>query len=197
MFVRGHSEFPVGNTGMPRSGQPVRRRRRLPSRLVSACVGIALAFTTVPASGRAAPDGFADLADRLLPAVVNISTTQAMNREGGEQPQLPRLPPGSPFEEFFKEFFDRQQRRDAPSRRATSLGSGFAISADGLIVTNNHVIEGADEISVTFHDDTRLTAKVVGRDAKTDLALLRVQAPKPLPFVTFGNSDTARVGDWV
>lgn len=166
-------------------------------RVISAWVAMALVFTAVSASARTAPDGFADLAEKLLPAVVNISTTQTVKREGGTTPQMPKLPPGSPFEDFFKEFFDRQQRRDSPQRKATSLGSGFILSADGLIVTNNHVIEGADEISVIMHDDSRLKAKVVGRDAKTDLALLRVKSSKPLPFVKFGNSDKSRVGDWV
>ena len=166
-------------------------------RFVSAWVAMALVFTALPASARIAPDGFADLAEKLLPAVVNISTTQKVKRDGGATPQMPKLPPGSPFEDFFKEFFDRQQRRDSPQRKATSLGSGFIISADGLIVTNNHVIEGADEISVIMHDDTRLKAKLVGRDAKTDLAVLRVKSNKPLPFVRLGNSDKSRVGDWV
>jgi serine protease Do len=110
---------------------------------------------------------------------------------------LPKFPPGSPFEEFFKDFLERQQRRDAPPRRATSLGSGFVIDRGGLIVTNNHVIEGADEISVNFHDDTSLKATLIGRDAKTDLALLKVESPKPLAFVNFGDSDKSRVGDWV
>lgn len=167
------------------------------ARLLSAGVAVALVFTAVSASARTAPDGFADLAEKLLPAVVNISTTQTVKREGGATPQMPKLPPGSPFEDFFKEFFDRQQRRDSPQRRATSLGSGFIIAPDGLIVTNNHVIEGADEISVIMHDERRLKAEVVGRDAKTDLALLRVKSNSPLPYVKFGNSDKSRVGDWV
>jgi serine protease Do len=160
----------------------------------------AMALAAMPVQARSAPDGFADLAARLLPAVVNISTTQTVKREGGSNgapQQMPQLPPGSPFEEFFKDFFDRQQRRDAPARRATSLGSGFIIDPAGLVVTNNHVIAEADEISVILHDDTKLTAEVVGRDAKTDLALLRVKPEKPLPAVKFGDSDASRVGDWV
>jgi len=159
----------------------------------------ALFFTSSAANAGIAPDGFADLAAKLLPAVVNIQTAQSsVKREGGATPQMPKLPPGSPFEEFFKEFFDRQQqRKDTPNRKATSLGSGFIIAADGLIVTNNHVIEGADEITVVMHDGRRLKAKLVGRDAKTDLALLRVKSSSPLRFVKFGNSDVARVGDWV
>ena len=142
-----------------------------------------------------APDSFADLAERLLPAVVNISTTQVVRGQRG--PELPQVPPGSPFEDWFKEFFDRRQGPDAPTRRATSLGSGFIVDPSGYVVTNNHVIEGADEITVTLHDDTTLDAVVLGWDAKTDLALLKVETDVDLPFVTFGNSDETRVGDWV
>ena len=145
---------------------------------------------------------FADLAERLLPAVVNVSTTQTLRQPGPQAPggrrgpDVPQFPPGSPFEEFFREFFDRQ-RPDAPPRRAQSLGSGFIVDSAGFIVTNNHVIAEADEIKVTLHDNEQLTAKVVGRDTKTDLALLKVESPKPLPFVRLGDSDKARVGDWV
>jgi serine protease Do len=160
-----------------------------------------------PASGRAPPESFADLAEKLLPAVVNISTTQTMagpERDGGppQPPEMPQFPPGSPFEEFFREFFDRNvprgQRPETPQpRRATSLGSGFIIDPSGLVVTNNHVIADADEIHVKMHDDTDFEAEVVGKDPKTDLALLRVKSDKPLPFVSFGDSDAIRVGDWV
>ena len=148
------------------------------------------------AFAKSAPSSFADLAQKLLPAVVNISTSQIVKREGPPL-QRPQLPPGSPFEQFFKEFFDRQQQRSAPNRRTTSLGSGFIIDPSGLIVTNNHVIEGADKISVILHNGTRLKAKVVGRDAKTDLAILQVKSKTKLSFVKFGNSDKSRVGDWV
>jgi len=148
------------------------------------------------AFAKPAPASFADLAKKLLPAVVNISTSQTVKREG-TPPQRPQLPPGSPFERFFKDFLDRQQQRSAPNRRTTSLGSGFIIDPSGLVVTNNHVIEGADKISVILQDGTRLKAKVVGRDAKTDLAILQVKSKKKLSFVKFGNSDQSRVGDWV
>ncbi|SOD97108.1 DegQ family serine endoprotease [Caenispirillum bisanense] len=151
------------------------------------------------AQAREAPSSFADMAERLLPAVVNISTTQSMTGERG--PQMPQFPPGSPFEEFFREFFDRQGpgQGQAPTmpRRATSLGSGFVIDKEGYIVTNNHVIEGADEVTVILQDDTALKAEIVGRDPKTDVALLKVEAEKDLPFVEFGDSDRSRVGDWV
>jgi serine protease Do len=179
-------------------------------------LGIAGALATgllaTPATARSTPDGFADLAERLSPAVVNISTVQAARgpqgqAPGGRGPEVPQFPPGSPFEEFFREFFDRQQRgdRNQPNqpnqgpqqRRPTSLGSGFIIDPTGYVVTNNHVIDGADEITVTLADDTKLTAKLIGRDAPTDLALLKVEPRRPLPFVPWGDSDRARVGDWV
>ncbi len=180
--------FPAMAAGPARPG-------RFPG-FAAALLILAVAMAPAPVVARGAPDSFADLAQKLLPSVVNISTTQVIKgRETG--PEIPRFPPGSPFEEFFKEFFDRQQRRDAPERRATSLGSGFVIDSKGLIVTNNHVIAEADEISIILHDNTRLKAKVVGRDTKTDLALLRVEPEKPLTAVSFGNSDKTRVGDWV
>ena len=158
----------------------------------------ALSASGAPAYSRAAPESFADLAAKLLPAVVNVSTSQVLKKsdDEGAGPQVPRFPPGSPFEEFFKDFFDRQQR-EAPQRRVTSLGSGFIIDPTGYIVTNNHVIADADEITVTLHDDTKLSARLVGRDTKTDLALLKVDPVKPLPSVPFGDSAKSRVGDWV
>ncbi len=169
---------------------------RLLHRMLFLVVAAALAFGASGTWARPAPDSFADLAARLLPAVVNISTTQVVKRGEGT-PQMPRLPPGSPFEDFFKEFFERQQRQNPPNRRSTSLGSGFVIDSSGLIVTNNHVIAGADEITIITHDDVRLKAEIVGRDAKTDLAVLRVKPAKPMTSVAFGNSDKSRVGDWV
>src|SRR5512132_4287760 len=114
------------------------------------------------AVARTAPDSFADLAAKLSPSVVNVSTTQVI--EGNPGIELPQLPPGSPFEEFFKEFMERGQPRQQQPRRATSLGSGFVIDTKGHIVTNNHVIKDADEVTVILHDETRLEAKVIGRD---------------------------------
>lgn len=146
-----------------------------------------------PTHARPTPDSFADLADRLLPAVVNISSSQTVDSQAGIEP--PVVPPGSPFEEFFREFFDHNQQQR--SRRATSLGSGFIISSDGFIVTNNHVIQDADEISVILHDETRLEAQVIGRDPKTDLAVLKIEPTQPLQAATLGDSDKTRVGDWV
>jgi len=144
--------------------------------------------------GQPAPDSFSSLAEKLLPSVVNISTTQVI--EGRAAPQMPQLPPGSPFEDFFKEFFDKQGPGNK-SRRAQSLGSGFIIGDKGHIITNNHVIQDADEITVILHDDTRLIANLVGRDAKTDLAVLKINPNKNLKGVDFGDSSKSRVGDWV
>ncbi len=138
------------------------------------------------------PESFADLAEKLSPAVVNISTTMVVN--GNNRPQMPQFPEGSPFEDFFKEFQDRGE----PSRRAQSLGSGFIIDAAGIVVTNNHVIENADEISVILANDESFKAKVIGRDAKTDIAVLQIDpGDSKLTAVSFGNSDGLRVGDWV
>jgi serine protease Do len=175
--------------------------RRAASAGVMALLVVSFALptaTSAQAQGRVnAPDSFADLAEKLLPAVVNISTTQ-VNKERQQQrgPEIPQFPPGSPFEEFFRDFFDRN-RPEAQPRRTTSLGSGFIVDGSGYIVTNNHVIEDADEVTVILHDDTNLKAKIIGHDAKTDIALLKVEASKPLPFVKFGDSDKSRVGDWV
>jgi serine protease Do len=138
------------------------------------------------------PGSFADLAAQLSPSVVNITTSQVIARRDDDL--RPLVPEGSPFEEFFRDF--RERRQDRPER-ATALGSGFIISSDGYIVTNNHVIEKADQITIEFFSGDTLEAKLVGRDPKTDIALLKVEPKQPLPFVTFGNSDLARVGDWV
>lgn len=146
------------------------------------------------AEARPAPDSFADLAEKLLPSVVNISTTQVVQ---GRNQELPQIQPGHPFEDFFKEFFDRNQNGQRP-RRATSLGSGFIIDKKGHVVTNNHVIQDADEITVILQDDTRLKAELVGRDQRTDLAVLKVDpGALDLPALEFGDSEVARVGEWV
>ena len=157
-------------------------------------LALALMAVSGAANAKSAPDSFADLAEKLLPSVVNISTTQVI--EGRPGMELPKLPPGSPFEDFFKEFFDRNQPEQR-SRRATSLGSGFIVRAEGYVVTNNHVIQDADEITVILHDNTRLKAELVGRDQKTDIAVLKVKPKSKLTAVKFGDSDSARVGDWV
>jgi serine protease Do len=140
------------------------------------------------------PESVADLASGLLDAVVNISTTQTVS--GSKGVPAPKLPEGSPFQDFFDDFFN-DKGGDAQPRRVQSLGSGFVIDASGILVTNNHVIEGADEIVANFNDGSKLKAKVLGRDEKTDLAVLQVTPAKPLTAVGFGDSDKLRVGDWV
>ena len=157
-------------------------------------LALALMAVSGAADAKTVPDSFADLAQELLPSVVNISTTQVV--EGRAGMKLPKLPPGSPFEDFFKEFFDQNQP-EKRSRRATSLGSGFIVGAEGYVVTNNHVIQDAEEITVILHDNTRLKAELVGRDKKTDIAVLKVKPKSKLTAVKFGDSDSARVGDWV
>ena len=165
--------------------------------VASAVVALALVAQSAAALAREAPASFADLAERLLPAVVNISTTQTI-KNPDRVPEMPQFPPGSPFEEFFKEFLERQGRQDNAPRRATSLGSGFIVDSAGYVVTNNHVIADADEITVTLHDDTTHKATLVGRDTKTDLAVLKIDAGrKSLVAVPWGNSDESRIGDWV
>jgi serine protease Do len=171
---------------------------------VVAALLLAMPAALSPAAAKPAPDGFADLADKLLPSVVNISTTQTVKPEKQHErssPGRPQFPPGSPFEEFFKDFFNHDTpqsgKPEAKPRKATSLGSGFVIDGTGYIVTNNHVIADADEITVILSDDTNLKAEVIGRDTKTDVAVLKVKTDKPLVGVTWGDSDKSRVGDWV
>ncbi|MFP5513249.1 MAG: trypsin-like peptidase domain-containing protein, partial [Alphaproteobacteria bacterium] len=167
--------------------------------VVGAFAGAAPAQAQAATPNRNAPGSFADLAEKLLPAVVNISTSQsAPQRQQGPRPEIPQFPPGSPFEDFFRDFFDRQQQQDQPQRKATSLGSGFVIDAkNGYVVTNNHVVQDADEITVILQDDTNIKAELVGKDSKTDLALLKIKTSHPLVAVPFGDSDAMRVGDWV
>jgi len=182
---------------------------------IFAAAAIAWPLLTGPALARG-PDGISDTAEAVIDAVVNISTKQTVDINGGGA--MPELPPGSPFEEFFEEFFknrrgpggpgaprgqggqggsDKQGDSGPTPRRVNSLGSGFIIDASGLVVTNNHVIADADEVSVILNDGTTLKAEIVGRDTKTDLALLKVSAGKPLKAVKFGNSDKLRLGEWV
>jgi serine protease Do len=142
------------------------------------------------------PPGFADLVARVSPAVVNIATRKVAAGRS-ETPSLPQVPPGSPFEDFFKDFFNREREPQPQQRRSFSLGSGFIVDPEGYVVTNNHVIADADEISVVFNDDKEVPAKVVGRDPKTDLALLKIDGDKPFPFVEWADSDQVRVGDWM
>lgn len=142
----------------------------------------------------ARPESLAPLAEKISPSVVNITTSTVVERPTGPQGIVPE---GSPFEDFFN---DRREQEDGDGqrpRRSSALGSGFVISEDGYVVTNNHVIEGADEILIEFFSGEELPAKVIGTDPNTDIALLKVETDVPLPFVPFGDSDKALVGDWV
>ncbi|MEO1198187.1 MAG: Do family serine endopeptidase [Pseudomonadota bacterium] len=166
---------------------------RVRTGFVATIVGAVSLMLTLPAEARG-PEDLEELAPRLLESVVNISTSQLV--DGGESVPMPEVPEGSPFEDFFREFFERNQQNDQP-RRVSSLGSGFVIDEDGIIVTNNHVIAEADEIEVTFTDGTTLVAELLGTDPKTDIAVLQVDSPEPLTAVPFGSSENLRVGQWV
>jgi serine protease Do len=183
------------------------------SRFLPALVALAIMAAPGLAGAKPGPDGFADLAARLLPSVVNISTSQTIKPEKlakGDKPapQSPEKAPhadpedgpqadqGTPFDDFLKEFFDKQGKTPMP-RHAISLGSGFVVDPSGIIVTNNHVIADADSITVTFQDGTDYKAELIGKDTKTDLAVLRIKPAKPVPALKFGDSEATRVGDWV
>ena len=180
---------------------------RIPVRVFLFLLGSAAALVSYTAQAGLLPLGddkaktsdrgsFADVVDELLPAVVNISSTQRIE-EPEDYPEMPQFPPGSPFEDFFDQFMD-QHGQNMPMIPPASLGSGFVIDAEkGYIVTNNHVVKDADEVRVTFHDDSTVHAEVIGRDEKTDLAVLKVESKKKLTAVKFGNSDVLRVGDWI
>lgn len=160
-------------------------------------IGTALAcgsLGAVPQARAQGPDSVADLAQGLLGAVVNISTSQSVKEESDGP--MPQVPEGSPFQELFDDFF-KNRGKDGANNKVNSLGSGFVIDPAGFIVTNNHVIEGADDIEVIFPDGAKLKAKLVGTDTKTDLSVLKVEPPAPLTAVKFGDSRKMRIGDWV
>ena len=198
--IRTSLTSPIGRTGLA----------------IFAAAAIAWPALTGPAQARG-PENISDTAEAVIDAVVNMSTKQTVDIGSGA---MPNLPPGSPFEEFFEEFFkNRRGGQGGPGapggpggqgggpgkqgggeptpRRVNSLGSGFIIDASGLVVTNNHVIADADEVSVILNDGTTMKATIVGRDTKTDLALLKVTSDKPLKAVKFGDSDKLRLGEWV
>ena len=136
------------------------------------------------------PGSFADLAEKLMPSVVNISTTQTVVTRSNPFPNF-QFPPGSPFEDMFKEFGTPQERKSA------ALGSGFIIDEKGIVVTNNHVIEGAEDIVVQVNGDKEFKAKVIGADPLSDIAVLQIETKEKFIPVKFGDSDKARIGDWV
>ncbi len=136
------------------------------------------------------PSSFADLAEKLMPSVVNISTTQTVVTRSNPFPNF-QFPPGSPFEDMFKEFGTPQERQ------SSALGSGFIINEKGIVVTNNHVIEGAEDIVVQVNGEKKFNAKVIGADPLSDIAILKIDSKERFLPVKFGDSDKARIGDWV
>jgi serine protease Do len=174
-------------------------------RAASAAVitGLTAVFLALAPASAKGPDSLADLSAQVSDAVVNISATQtgeAKHSKGGEaQPGMP--PGGAPFDDLFEEFFRRRQQGqgmpEAPRHKSSSLGSGFVIDPSGIVITNNHVIADANEVTVILTDGQKLKAELIGKDQKVDVAVLRVKPEKPLKAVKFGDSDKARVGDWV
>ena len=172
---------------------------RPPALAAAMLAAILFAPPTVSHAARG-PDSIADVAEKVIDAVVNISTSQKVEARNSPMPQLPNDPQ---LDELFRDFFNRRgapgdpQNRERSPRRVNSLGSGFIIDPSGIVVTNNHVISEADEITVILNDGTRLKAELIGKDQKTDLALLRVKPDKPLTAVKFGESEKLRLGEWV
>src|SRR5450755_4919362 len=196
--VVNQRRFPGESTSMGAILNHLPHRAGRFSLAIFAAAAIAWPAMTNPAAARG-PDSISDVAEAVIDAVVNISTKQTVDMNTTAMPQLP---PGSPFEEFFDEFFKNRKGQGGPGgsqtpRRVNSLGSGFVIDPSGLVVTNIHVIADADEINVILNDGSTLKADIVGRDTKTDLALLRVKPDKPLKAVKFGDSDKLRLGEWV
>jgi serine protease Do len=189
----------------------------------AACTSAVLLGLTLGAAGCSTVDGdhsafpwigtrttvtsFAPLVSEVIPAVVNVSAVQRPGKVVDETPAIGASPvkdrgtvsglPPSALDQLLRRFFDDQQRRVVPRSPGLALGSGFIIDPDGYIVTDDHVLENTDNVTVTFHDGTQHRARIIGRDSLTDLALLKVDAPRPLPYVRWGDSDAARVGDWV
>ncbi len=168
-----------------------------------AAVTVMVLLPNMAAARSLGPEAIADTAERVMGAVVNIKANQ---RQAQRSVPMPQMPPGSPFEDLFNDFFNRRgpggpggpgAPGPQPNQRSSSLGSGFVIDAGGTVITNNHVIAEANEITVVFNDGTELKAEVVGKDAKTDIAVLKVKSEKPLNFVKFGDSEKLRIGEWV
>jgi serine protease Do len=206
----------------PATGAAFRRVRAL---ALATSVGLGLALapaawaqTASPAPllqpqvpGSALPS-FAPLVKKVLPAVVNISVTERANAPDGDEDQDadadtpgggPQGAPGSPFDEFLRKFFEQQSpgrgnpMRPSPGIQRLALGSGFIIDPAGYVVTNGHVVANADKVTVVLQDNSKYQAKVIGRDSKTDLGLLKIEAKQPLPYVSWGDSGAMQVGDWV
>jgi serine protease Do len=176
--------------------QPAARRGRVTGAQFLMAMAFGLAATTLPLAAQThGPQSVAPVAEQLIEAVVNVSTSQAV--KGPQGLPLPSVPKDSPYHEYFDDFFSNRGQ-SIPDQTVSSLGSGFIVDGkEGLIVTNNHVIDGAEEIQVNLHDGSKLKAELVAKDTKTDIALLRVKPHKELKAVKFGSSANIHVGDWV
>lgn len=186
----------------PRNSETVRRKGALGACLVAGAIATAPILTPSQAFARLAPDGFGDLIEQVSPAVVQISVNQAAQTgdpTGNKNHSMPEHFRGGPYQEFFERFFkDRTpQPYQHPQGRRAAIGSGFIIDKGGIVVTNNHVVGNAKEITVTLKDGSELPATLLGADEKTDLAVLRIETDAALPAVAWGDSDKTRVGDWV
>jgi serine protease Do len=173
-------------------------RAALVSSVAAMAIGaLGLLAPATPASAQARPTNLADLVDSVAEAVVNISATQTVEEKGAEA--MPELPKGAPLDDMFEQFFKNHGFNNGAPRphKTSSLGSGFVIDPSGVVITNNHVIGEANDIVVIFTDGRKLKAKIVGKDAKVDVAVLKVESDKPLKTVKFGDSDKMRVGDGV
>src|ERR1700716_741887 len=175
------------------------RQVRRPALVAVVAAGMVMPALQTSSAAVRGPDVIADVAEKVIDAVVNISTSQKVEARNTPMPQLPNDPQ---LDELFRDFFNRRgqndpQNRDRSPRRVNSLGSGFIIDASGIVVTNNHVIAEADEVTVILNDGSRLKAEIIGKDQKTDIALLRVKPDKPLKAVKFGDSEKLRLGEWV
>jgi serine protease Do len=199
-----------------RAAKLVKREAKIRAAAFSLCLALSLAvsplaFADPITPGTVALPSFAPIVKQVLPAVVNISVTQQANaalgdddgddQQAGPNQGMPQGFPPSPFDDFLRRFFQQQQQQGqgfaVPRGQSVALGSGFIIDPAGYIVTNNHVVDHADKVTVIFQDGTRHPAKVIGRDPKTDLALIKIDAKDPLPYVSWGDSSQAQVGDWV
>ena len=192
-----------GTASLPLMGHAMAAARTSRALVVAVLLGLGAAPVMVLPAQANGPDSLADLAASVSDAVVNISATQTFEEKRSSN--APQLEPGTPFDEMFEEFFRRHRQgggeNDQPAhpheRRSNSLGSGFVVDPSGIIITNNHVIADANEVTVIFTNGQKLKAEIVGKDSKVDVAVLRVKSDKPLKAVKFGDSDKMRVGDWV
>lgn len=190
---------PNAQTPAQAPSAPSQSRPSAPGGMLPAPAPPSTSFNPPPSPGAgvapAGPASIADLSEGLLDAVVNISTSQSV-KSTGNGPQQPQIQEGSPFQEFFDDFFDGEGGQQG-NQKVSSLGSGFVIDSSGYVVTNNHVIEGADDIEVVFPNGSKLKATLIGTDTKTDLSVLKVEPKAPLKAVPFGDSRRMRIGDWV